>query len=41
MLTDVGSGVPVVQATESAGQKRGREEDANGDHPAKKVDAKE
>ncbi|KAJ5620090.1 hypothetical protein N7510_004074 [Penicillium lagena] len=34
-------GVPVVQATESAGQKRGREEDANGDHPAKKVDAKE
>ncbi|PYI27217.1 hypothetical protein BP00DRAFT_429562 [Aspergillus indologenus CBS 114.80] len=37
-------GVPVVQSTtdESAGQKRAREEDgANGDHPAKKVDAKQ
>ncbi|PYH48463.1 tRNA maturation protein LHP1 [Aspergillus saccharolyticus JOP 1030-1] len=37
-------GVPVVQSTtdESSGQKRAREEDgANGDHPAKKVDAKQ
>ncbi|RAL11127.1 tRNA maturation protein LHP1 [Aspergillus homomorphus CBS 101889] len=37
-------GVPVVQSTteESSGQKRSREEDgANGDHPAKKVDAKQ
>ncbi|KAE8154419.1 hypothetical protein BDV25DRAFT_147669 [Aspergillus avenaceus] len=37
-------GVPVVQSTAddaAAGQKRSREEEANGDHPAKKVDAKE
>ncbi|KAE8378612.1 hypothetical protein BDV26DRAFT_186031 [Aspergillus bertholletiae] len=34
-------GVPVVQSTTDAGQKRAREDDANGDHPAKKVDAKE
>ncbi|KAL2865345.1 tRNA maturation protein LHP1 [Aspergillus lucknowensis] len=36
-------GVPVVQSTaEPAGQKRTREEEeANGDHPAKKVDSKE
>lgn len=38
------SGVPVVQSTsgdQSAGQKRTREEDSNGDHPAKKADTKE
>ena len=37
------SGVPVVQSTadNSAGQKRAREDETNGDHPAKKVDAKE
>ncbi|KAJ5247263.1 hypothetical protein N7468_002246 [Penicillium chermesinum] len=34
-------GVPVVESTADAGQKRPREEEANGDHPAKKVDAKE
>ncbi|KAA8651853.1 hypothetical protein EYZ11_006209 [Aspergillus tanneri] len=36
-------GVPVVQSTTESSQKRVREEDsaANGDHPAKKVDAKE
>lgn len=37
-------GVPVVQSTAEpeAGQKRAREDEAaNGDHPAKKVDAKE
>ncbi|KAB8231413.1 hypothetical protein BDV23DRAFT_171431 [Aspergillus alliaceus] len=36
-------GVPVVQSTaDSAGQKRARDDEAaNGDHPAKKVDAKE
>ncbi|KAL4915108.1 hypothetical protein BDW62DRAFT_189256 [Aspergillus aurantiobrunneus] len=35
-------GVPVVQSSaESTGQKRTREDEANGDHPAKKVDAKE
>ncbi|KAE8135161.1 hypothetical protein BDV38DRAFT_273014 [Aspergillus pseudotamarii] len=34
-------GVPVVQSTADAGQKRAREDEANGDHPAKKVDAKE
>ncbi|KAF7590599.1 hypothetical protein BBP40_002636 [Aspergillus hancockii] len=33
-------GVPVVQSTVDAGQKRAREEESNGDHPAKKVDAK-
>ncbi|GLI73881.1 hypothetical protein PoHVEF18_002112 [Penicillium ochrochloron] len=31
-------GVPVVQAT---GEKRAREDESNGDHPAKKVDSKE
>ncbi|KAL6236932.1 hypothetical protein BDW75DRAFT_229054 [Aspergillus navahoensis] len=34
-------GVPVVQSTADAGQKRTREDEANGDHPAKKVDTKE
>ncbi|PLB43602.1 RNA-binding La domain protein [Aspergillus steynii IBT 23096] len=37
-------GVPVIQSTSTeSGQKRGREDEsaANGDHPAKKVDAKE
>ncbi|KAL3494458.1 hypothetical protein BJX62DRAFT_198051 [Aspergillus germanicus] len=35
-------GVPVVQSTaEPTGQKRTREDEANGDHPAKKVDSKE
>ncbi|KKK20042.1 hypothetical protein P175DRAFT_0432404 [Aspergillus ochraceoroseus IBT 24754] len=34
-------GVPVVQSTAEAGQKRGREDESNGDHPAKKVDVKE
>ncbi|KAL4816294.1 hypothetical protein BDW67DRAFT_184791 [Aspergillus spinulosporus] len=34
-------GVPVVQSTADAGQKRTREDEANADHPAKKVDTKE
>ncbi|KAL3481881.1 RNA-binding La domain protein [Aspergillus californicus] len=34
-------GVPVVQSTSEAGQKRTRDDEANGDHPAKKVDNKE
>ncbi|KAL4737983.1 hypothetical protein BDV11DRAFT_144317 [Aspergillus similis] len=34
-------GVPVVQSTADAGQKRTREDEANTDHPAKKVDTKE
>ncbi|KAJ5975902.1 hypothetical protein N7481_009609 [Penicillium waksmanii] len=35
-------GVPVVKSSsDSAGQKRTRDEEANGDHPAKKVDSKE
>ncbi|KAI9923781.1 hypothetical protein ASPWEDRAFT_27897 [Aspergillus wentii DTO 134E9] len=34
-------GVPVIQSTAESGQKRGREDESNGDHPAKKVDAKE
>ncbi|KAL2813682.1 hypothetical protein BJX63DRAFT_211246 [Aspergillus granulosus] len=35
-------GVPVVQSTaEPTGQKRSREDEANGEHPAKKVDSKE
>ncbi|KAJ5578117.1 uncharacterized protein N7459_007081 [Penicillium hispanicum] len=37
-------GVPVIASTaddKSAGQKRTRDDEANGDHPAKKVDAKE
>ncbi|OOG00844.1 hypothetical protein ASPCADRAFT_202666 [Aspergillus carbonarius ITEM 5010] len=36
-------GVPIVQSTAESGQKRARDEEAgaNGDHPAKKVDAKE
>ncbi|KAJ5082615.1 hypothetical protein N7532_011658 [Penicillium argentinense] len=38
-------GVPVVKSTaddsESAGQKRARDEEASNDHPAKKVDSKE
>ena len=38
------SGVPVVQSTapeSTAGQKRAHEGEANGEQPAKKVDAKE
>ncbi|KAL2824876.1 hypothetical protein BDW59DRAFT_80250 [Aspergillus cavernicola] len=34
-------GVPVVQSTAETGQKRTRDEEVNGDHPAKKVDNKE
>ncbi|KAL4809382.1 hypothetical protein BDV18DRAFT_131952 [Aspergillus unguis] len=34
-------GVPVVQSTTESGQKRTRDEEANGDHPSKKVDTKE
>ncbi|PWY73077.1 hypothetical protein BO94DRAFT_538958 [Aspergillus sclerotioniger CBS 115572] len=36
-------GVPIVQSTAESGQKRARDDEAgaNGDHPAKKVDAKE
>jgi lupus La protein len=33
--------VPVVQSTADAGQKRTREDEANAEHPAKKVDTKE
>lgn len=36
------SGVPVVKTSDdSTGQKRARDDEANGDHPAKKVDSKE
>lgn len=41
ILTNPSSGVPIVQSTAESGQKRAAEDEANGDHPAKKVDAKE
>ncbi|KAE8353415.1 hypothetical protein BDV28DRAFT_133143, partial [Aspergillus coremiiformis] len=34
-------GVPVIQTTDNASQKRARDDESNGDHPAKKIDTKE